>query len=174
MSASLLSKTLTAAMAATALYALPISGADAQGNDGTGIRAGAFMVYPVASVVEVRTTGVLPPIPRRRHPFDSDYHDVGGKRCRSSREGLRCAQSQCRAVALIGTIMATIGLAGMSAVTGVRATQVSVPDFPYKPMRTRFPDAVANAEPTVFSAQFTSVFNINCDGAYWGGLWKYD
>lgn len=50
MSASLLSKTLTAAVAATALYALPISGADAQGYDEGGIRAGAFMVYPEASV----------------------------------------------------------------------------------------------------------------------------
>lgn len=66
MSASLLSKTLIAAIAATALYAVPVSVASAQeivddrnvgvrdrarpGYDAAGIRAGGFMVYPEASV----------------------------------------------------------------------------------------------------------------------------
>lgn len=67
MSASLLSKTLMVAVAATALYAAPVSIAAAQdeiadarnigvrdrarpGYDAAGLRAGAFMVYPEASV----------------------------------------------------------------------------------------------------------------------------
>ncbi|PKQ05924.1 MAG: hypothetical protein CVT72_08095 [Alphaproteobacteria bacterium HGW-Alphaproteobacteria-11] len=66
MSASLLSKTLIAAIAATAFYAAPVSVASAQemvddrnvgvrdrarpGYDAAGIRAGGFMVYPEASV----------------------------------------------------------------------------------------------------------------------------
>lgn len=66
MSASILSKTLIAAIAATALYTVPVSIASAQeitdnrnvgvrdrarpGYDAVGIRAGGFMVYPEASV----------------------------------------------------------------------------------------------------------------------------
>ena len=67
MSASLLSKTLIAAIAATALYAVPVSVASAQeeivdnrnvgvrdrvrpGYDAAGVRAGGFTVFPEASV----------------------------------------------------------------------------------------------------------------------------
>ncbi|MDO8837349.1 MAG: outer membrane beta-barrel protein [Parvibaculum sp.] len=59
MSASLLSKTLIAAVAASALYALPTSVAEAQGYGEGGIRAGAFMVYPEASVTAVYNDNVF-------------------------------------------------------------------------------------------------------------------